>query len=52
MTSREVSLPNWVGDRQIRKFDFGEDGRLQLSTLPIKGSRADLTVVLLWERET
>ena len=45
-------FPNWVGDRQIRRYDFGEDGRLQLSTLPIKGSRADLTVVLLWERAT
>ena len=45
-------FPNWVGDRQIRRYDFEEDGRLQLSTLPIKGSRADLTVVLLWERET
>ena len=43
-------FPNWIGDRQIRRYDFGEDGRLQLSTLPITGSRADLTVVLLWER--
>ena len=43
-------FPNWVGDRQVRKFEFPGDGRLQLSTLPIKGARADLTVVLLWER--
>ena len=42
--------PNWIGDRQIRRFEFAGDGRLQLSTLPITGSRADLTVVLLWER--
>ena len=43
-------FPNWLGDRQIRKYGFTEDGRLELSTLPIKGSRADLTVVLLWEQ--
>ena len=46
-------FPNWIGERQIRKFEFpdGPDGgRLGLSTLPIKGARADLTVVLLWER--
>ena len=43
-------FPNWLGDRQIRKYEFTEDGRLELSTLPIKGSRADLTVVLLWEQ--
>ena len=43
-------FPNWIGDTQVRKFEFTGDGRLQLSTLPIKGSRADLTVVLLWER--
>jgi hypothetical protein len=43
-------FPNWIGDRQIRKFEFTQDGRLELSTLPIKGSRADLTVVLLWQR--
>ena len=45
-------FPNWIGDTQVRKFEFSGDGRLQLSTLPIKGSRADLTVVLLWERAT
>ena len=43
-------FPNWIGERQIRKFEFTCDGRLQLSTLPIKGARADLTVVLVWER--
>ena len=43
-------FPNWIGDRQVRKYQFTGDGRLQLSTLPIKGARADLTVVLLWER--
>ena len=43
-------FPNWIGDTQVRKFEFSGDGSLQLSTLPIKGSRADLTVVLLWER--
>ena len=43
-------FPNWIGDSQLRKFEFTGDGKLQLSTLPIKGSRADLTVVLLWER--
>ena len=43
-------FPNWIGERQIRKFEFTGDGRLELRTLPIKGSRADLTVVLLWER--
>ena len=43
-------FPNWIGERQVRKFDFLENGRLELSTLPIKGSRADLTVVLQWER--
>ena len=46
-------FPNWIGERQTRKFEFQdgpESGRLQLSTLPIKGARADLTVVLLWER--
>ncbi len=43
-------FPNWTGERQVRKYHFTDDGRLQLSTLPIRGSRADLTVVLLWER--
>ena len=43
-------FPNWVGEQQIRVFEFTEDGRLELRTLPIKGSRADLTVALLWER--
>ena len=43
-------FPNWIGERQVRKFEFSDDGRLQLSTLPIKGAHADLTVVLLWER--
>ncbi len=45
-------FPNWIGERQVRKFEFTGDGQLQLSTLPIKGARADLTVVLLWERAT
>ena len=45
-------FPNWIGERQVRKFNFAGDGRLELRTLPIKGSRADLTVVLLWERAT
>ena len=45
-------FPNWIGERQVRKFEFTSDGKLRLSTLPIKGSRADLTVVLLWERAT
>ena len=43
-------FPNWIGERQLREFEFSDDGRLELRTLPIKGSRADLTVVLLWER--
>ena len=43
-------FPNWIGEQQVREFEFVEDGRLELRTLPIKGSRADLTVVLLWER--
>lgn len=43
-------FPNWIGDRQIRRFEFMDDGRLQLSTMPIQGSRAELTVVLMWER--
>lgn len=43
-------FPNWIGERQVRKFEFTGEGRLRLSTLPIKGARADLTVVLLWER--
>lgn len=43
-------FPNWIGERQIRKFEFTVDGELMLSTLPIKGSRADLTVALLWQR--
>ena len=42
-------FPNWLGDIQTRLFEFQGEA-LQLSTLPIKGSRADLTVVLLWER--
>ena len=45
-------FPNWIGEHQVREFEFMEDGRLELRTLPIKGSRADLTVVLLWERAT
>ena len=46
-------FPNWIGERQIRKYEFPDGpggGRLQLSTLPIKGARAELTVVLLWQR--
>ena len=45
-------FPNWIGERQVRKFEFRDGGQLQLSTLPIRGARADLTVVLLWERAT
>ena len=45
-------FPNWIGEQQIREFAFTDDGSLELRTLPIKGSRADLTVVLLWERTT
>ncbi len=43
-------FPNWIGEHQVREFEFRSDGRLELRTLPIKGSRADLSVVLLWER--
>lgn len=43
-------FPNWIGEQQVRKFQFSDDGRLELRTLPIKGSRAELTVVLLWQR--
>jgi hypothetical protein len=43
-------FPNWIGERQIRQFEFTSEGKLQLSTLPIKGARAELTVVLVWER--
>lgn len=43
-------FPNWIGEEQVRKFEFTEEGRLRLSTLPIKGSRADMVVSLLWER--
>jgi len=42
-------FPNWIGDIQTRNYEF-EGERLRLSTQPIKGSRADLTNVLLWER--
>ena len=42
-------FPNWIGDVQTRNFLF-EDERLRLSTQPIKGSRADLTNILLWVR--
>ena len=42
-------FPNWIGDVQTRDFLF-EGERLRLSTQPIKGSRADLTNILLWER--
>jgi hypothetical protein len=43
-------FPNWIGEQQVREFEFTDDGRLELRTLPIKGAQADLTVVLLWER--
>lgn len=43
-------FPNWIGEQQVRIFEFTNGGQLELRTLPIKGSRADLTVVLLWER--
>ena len=43
-------FPNWIGDRQVRRFEFLDDGRLRLSTMPIQGARAQLIVVLLWER--
>ena len=42
-------FPNWIGDVQTRNFLF-EGERLRLSTQPIKGSRADLTNILLWGR--
>ncbi|MCH7736462.1 MAG: lipocalin-like domain-containing protein [Chloroflexi bacterium] len=42
-------FPNWTGDVQVRNFEF-EGERLRLNTQPIKGSRADLTNTLLWER--
>ncbi len=42
-------FPNWIGDIQVRNFEF-EGERLRLNTQPIKGPRADLTNVLLWER--
>ena len=42
-------FPNWLGEVQTRRFEF-EGDRLRLSTPPIKGSRSDLTVTLLWER--
>lgn len=43
-------FPNWIGEQQVRRFEFTGEGHLRLSTLPIRGARADLTVVLLWER--
>ena len=42
-------FPNWIGDTQTRNFEF-EGKKLRLNTQPIKGSRADLTNTLLWER--
>ncbi|MDA1128028.1 MAG: lipocalin-like domain-containing protein [Chloroflexi bacterium] len=42
-------FPNWIGDIQTRIFEL-EGDRLRLSTEPIKGAKADLTVTLLWER--
>ena len=42
-------FPNWIGDIQTRNFEF-EGKNLRLNTQPIKGSRADLTNTLLWER--
>ena len=42
-------FPNWIGDVQTRNYEF-EGERLRLNTMPIKGSRADLTNTLLWER--
>ena len=42
-------FPNWIGDVQIRNYAF-EGERLRLKTQPIKGTRADLTNTLLWER--
>ena len=42
-------FPNWIGDIQTRNFEF-EGKKLRLNTKPIKGSRADLTNTLLWER--
>ena len=42
-------FPNWIGHVQTRNFLF-EGKQLRLSTEPIRGSRADLTNILLWER--
>ena len=42
-------FPNWIGDIQTRNFEF-EGKKLRLNPQPIKGSRADLTNTLLWER--
>ena len=42
-------FPNWIGDDQTRNYEF-EGERLRLNTQPIKGTKADLTVTLLWER--
>lgn len=44
-------LPNWVGSRQERVYEFGENGRfLTLTTLPMGTESAKMTGVLVWER--
>ena len=46
----EVCLfPNWVGNDQIRTYEF-DGNRLQLSTEPIVAGEKQLTGHLIWER--
>jgi hypothetical protein len=46
----EVCLfPNWVGNDQIRTYEF-DGGRLLLSTEPIVAGEKQWTSHLLWER--
>ena len=42
-------FPNWIGEDQTRLYEFS-DGKLTLTTLPLVGKRAQLTLTLVWER--
>jgi hypothetical protein len=42
-------FPNWTGSKQIRRYEF-RDGRLILTTPPIRRGGQEVTGVLVWER--
>ena len=42
-------FPNWIGTKQTRRYEF-RDGRLILTTPPIRRGGQEVTGVLVWEK--